>query len=593
MGKRPFRPQEGIPMEINSGDIIGRVLREQGVKYLFTLCGGHISSILTGAKREGIRVIDVRDEANAVFAADAVGRITGTPGVAAVTAGPGVTNSITALKNAQLAQSPLILLGGAAPKFLKNKGALQDIDQVSLVKSITKMAINIRRNCDIIPVLEYAFDVCRSGVPGPVFIEFPVDLLYSESYVRRMYGVKLESEQGGGVRSKLLDFYLKRHVDKMFACEFEDMQPGKARVISPDLDDSRVSKAVELVAVSQKPVLIVGSQGMLHAAEIKKLAGAVELLGIPVFLAGMARGLMGRQHPLQMRHQRKKALKNADLVILAGMPCDFRLDYGRSFGSDTKIISVNRSKTDLRLNCRPDQAVLSDPFLFLCALAEVFTPEPADWQPWIQDLKHNDDEREKFITSTSEETTEFINPLFLLKKINEVIDDKSIIVADGGDFVGSAANILQPPGPLTWLDPGVFGTLGVGAGFALAAKLLQPESETWLIYGDGAAGFSLLEFDTFVRHKTPVIAVIGNDAGWSQIARDQVEIFGDDVATVLGRSDYHRVAEAFGGKGFRLEKPEDIGRVLQDARQAAAEGYPVLINALIGKTDFRKGSLSV
>jgi acetolactate synthase-like protein len=593
MGKRPFRPQEGIPMEINSGDIIGRVLREQGVKYLFTLCGGHISSILTGAKREGIRIIDVRDEANAVFAADAVGRITGTPGVAAVTAGPGVTNSITALKNAQLAQSPLILLGGAAPKFLKNKGALQDIDQYSLVKSITKMAINIRRNCDIIPVLEYAFDVCRSGVPGPVFIEFPVDLLYSESYVRRMYGVKLESEQGGGVRSKLLDFYLKRHVDKMFACEFEDMQPGKARVISPDLDDSRVSKAVELVAVSQKPVLIVGSQAMLHAAEIKKLAGAVELLGIPVFLAGMARGLMGRQHPLQMRHQRKKALKNADLVILAGMPCDFRLDYGRSFGSDTKIISVNRSKTDLRLNCRPDQAVLSDPFLFLCALAEIFTPEPADWQPWIQDLKHNDDEREKFITSTSEETTEFINPLFLLKKINEVIDDKSIIVADGGDFVGSAANILQPPGPLTWLDPGVFGTLGVGAGFALAAKLLQPESETWLIYGDGAAGFSLLEFDTFVRHKTPVIAVIGNDAGWSQIARDQVEIFGDDVATVLGRSDYHRVAEAFGGKGFRLDKPEDIGRVLQDARQAAAEGYPVLINALIGKTDFRKGSLSV
>jgi acetolactate synthase-1/2/3 large subunit len=580
-------------MEINSGDITGQVLREQGVKYLFTLCGGHISSILTGAKREGIRIIDVRDEANAVFAADAVGRITGTPGVAAVTAGPGVTNSITALKNAQLAQSPLILLGGAAPKFLKNKGALQDIDQFSLVKSITKMAINIRRNCDIIPVLEYAFDVCRSGVPGPVFIEFPVDLLYSESYVRRMYGVKLESEQGGGVRSKLLDFYLKRHVDKMFACEFEDMQPGKARVISPDLDDSRVSKAVELVAVSQKPVLIVGSQAMLHAAEIKKLAGAVELLGIPVFLAGMARGLMGRQHPLQMRHQRKKALKNADLVILAGMPCDFRLDYGRSFGSDTKIISVNRSKTDLRLNCRPDQAVLSDPFLFLCALAEVFTPEPADWQPWIQDLKHNDDEREKFITSTSEESTEFINPLFLLKKINEVIDYKSIIVADGGDFVGSAANILQPPGPLTWLDPGVFGTLGVGAGFALAAKLLQPESETWLIYGDGAAGFSLLEFDTFVRHKTPVIAVIGNDAGWSQIARDQVEIFGDDVATVLGRSDYHRVAEAFGGKGFRLEKPEDIGRVLQDARQAAAEGYPVLINALIGKTDFRKGSLSV
>jgi thiamine pyrophosphate-dependent acetolactate synthase large subunit-like protein len=236
---------------------------------------------------------------------------------------------------------------------------------------------------------------------------------------------------------------------------------------------------------------------------------------------------------------------------------------------------------------------LSDPFLFLCTLADVFTPESADWQPWMQALKDNDDEREKFIAGTSEETTEFINPLFLLKKLNAVMDDNSMIVADGGDFVGSAANILQPPGPLTWLDPGVFGTLGVGAGFALASKLLQPESEIWLIYGDGAAGFSLQEFDTFVRHKTPVIAVIGNDAGWSQIARDQVEILGDEVATVLGRSDYHLVAEAFGGKGFLLDKPEDIDRVFKEAKQAAAEGYPVLINALIGKTNFRKGSISV
>jgi len=580
-------------MEINSGDIIGQILREQGVQFLFTLCGGHISPILTGAKKEGIRIVDVRDEANAVFAADAVGRMTGAPGVAAVTAGPGVTNSLTALKNAQMAHSPMILLAGAAPTVLKNRGALQAIDQISLVDSITKLAVTIRRNCDIIPVLEYAFDVCRSGVPGPVFVECPIDMLYSESIVRRLYGVESGAQRQGGLRSKLLDIYLKRHVDKMFACEFDDMQPGKARLTSPDLDDGMVSRAVEMMAVSQKPVLIMGSQAMLQAADIEKLTAAVETLSIPVYLAGMARGLMGRQHPLQMRHQRRKALKNADLVILAGMPCDFRLDYGRSFGSGTQIISVNRSKSDLRLNCRPNLAVLSDPFLFLCALAEVFTPESSDWQAWTQELKVNDDEREKFIVSASGAATEFTNPLFLLKKLNAVIEDKSIIVADGGDFVASAAYILQPPGPLTWLDPGVFGTLGVGAGFALAAKLLQPDSEVWLIYSDGAAGFSLQEFDTFVRHQVPVIAVIGNDAGWTQIARDQVEIFGDDVATVLERSDYHLVAEAFGAKGFLLDKPEDIDRVFKEAKQAAVEGHPVLINALIGKTDFRKGSISV
>ncbi len=580
-------------MEINCGDIIGQVLRAQGVKFLFTLCGGHISPILTGAKKEGIRVIDVRDEVNAVFAADAVGRLTDTPGVAAVTAGPGVTNSITALKNAQMAQTPLILLGGASPTLLKNRGALQDIDQLSLVKSITKLAVTVRRNCDIISVLENAFEVCRSGVPGPVFIECPIDLLYSESIVRGWYGMKSDSDKVSAIRSKLLDFYLTRHVDKMFACELEEMEPGKTSVISADFDTSQVPKALEMIASAQKPALVIGSQAMLHPAKIEKLAAAVKTLGIPVYLAGMARGLLGRQHPLLMRHQRRKALKNADLVILVGMPCDFRLNYGRSFGSETKIISINRSRTDLRLNCRPDHAVLSDPFLFLCALAEVYTPGSSDWQSWIQELKNNDDEREQFILSTSEEKTDFINPLLLLKKVNEVIDDKSILVADGGDFVASAAYILQPPGPLSWLDPGVFGTLGVGAGFALASKLIQPKSEVWLIYGDGAAGFSLQEFDTFVRHKVPVIAVVGNDAGWTQIARDQGAIFGDDVATVLRRSDYHIVAEGFGAKGFLLDQEEDCERVFKEAKQAAKDGQPVLVNVLIGKTDFRKGSISM
>jgi len=580
-------------MEIHAGNIIGQVLREQGVKFLFTLCGGHISPILTGAKREGIRIIDVRHEVNAVFAADAVGRLTGTPGVAAVTAGPGVTNSITALKNAQLAQSPMILLAGASPTVLKNRGALQDIDQLAIVKSIAKLALSIRRNCDIIPVLENAFDVCRSGVPGPVFVECPIDLLYSESLVRRWYGVDADSKHERGLKGKLLDFYLKRHVDQMFACDFEEMAPGKSRVASPDLDEGMVSKAVELVAEASKPVLVIGSQAMLHPAEVKKLARSVASLGIPVYLTGMARGLMGRQHPLQMRHQRKMALKDADCVILAGMPCDFRLNYGRSFGPGAKIISVNRSKSDLRMNCRPDLAVLSDPFLFLCALAQVFTPDTSGWDAWIGKLKENDNQREKFISETSAAATEFINPLLLLQNLNNAISDRAIIVADGGDFVASAAYLVQPPGPLSWLDPGVFGTLGVGAGFALASKLVHPEAEVWLIYGDGAAGFSLQEFDTFVRHDVPVIAVVGNDACWSQIARDQVDIFGDDVATSLRRSDYHRVAEGFGAKGFLLDKPQAIDRVLKEAKTAAKDGHPVLINALIGKTDFRKGSISV
>jgi thiamine pyrophosphate-dependent acetolactate synthase large subunit-like protein len=227
------------------------------------------------------------------------------------------------------------------------------------------------------------------------------------------------------------------------------------------------------------------------------------------------------------------------------------------------------------------------------ALADVFAPQSSVWEPWIQELKENDDDRETFISNTSAEKTEFVNPLFLLKKLDDFIDEKSVIVADGGDFVATASYILRPPGPLTWLDPGVFGTLGVGAGFALGSKLIHPESEVWLVYGDGAAGFSLQEFDTFVRHNLPVIAVVGNDGCWSQIARDQVAILGDDVATGLRRSEYHLVAEGYGGKGFLLDNQKQIDQIFNDAKRAAADGHPVLINALIGTTDFRKGSISM
>jgi acetolactate synthase-1/2/3 large subunit len=580
-------------MDVNSGDIIAEVLREQGVEFLFTLVGGHISPLLVGANQRGISVVDVRDEVNAVFAADAVARLTGKPGVAAVTAGPGVTNTITALKNAQMAQSPVVLFGGAAPTVLKNRGALQDIDQISLVKSIVKMDVTIVRNCDIIPVVEQAFKVAQSGVPGPVFIECPIDLLYTEELVREWYGSKPDTSQKPGLKSRMLDYYLKRHVDKMFECEFEEMKPGTFSVKSPDLNHQEVSDAAVMIGTAQRPVMIIGSQAMLHPQEADRLAQAVSAIGIPAYLTGMARGLLGKSHALLMRHRRKDALKHADLVLVAGMPFDFRLNYGRAIGSNAKVISVNRSKTDLTLNRRPDLAACSDPFLFLCALPDALGPQKELWSSWIKKLRKKDDAREAEIQHLSEEPAEYLNPLLLLKKLDDFIDDRSIIVADGGDFVASASYTLKPRAPLSWLDPGVFGTLGVGAGFALGSKLCRPDREVWLVYGDGAAGYTLQEFDTFVRHGLPVIALVGNDAGWTQIARDQIPLFNDDVATRLRYTDYHIVAEGFGGKGFLLDNPQDIDEVFKQAKEAARSGIPALINALIGKTDFRKGSISM
>lgn len=578
---------------MNSGDIIADVLKAEGVRNIFTLCGGHISPILVGCKRKGIGVMDVRHEVNAVFAADATARLTGVPGVAAVTAGPGVTNSITALVNARMAQSPLVLLGGSAATVLKGRGSLQDIDQHELVRGAVKRVLAIRKNCDTVPVLESAFKIAKSGVPGPVFVECPIDLLYGEDQVREMYGAKSGASVAPGIRNRLLQWYLRRHVDRMFACDFEEMKPHAATVRTGNVGTRRVERAARMIAGSARPVMIIGSQAMLHPREAAALAEAVRKLGIPAYLAGMARGLLGADDPLLFRHARKRALAEADLVLLAGIPCDFRLDYGRGIGARARLVSVNRSRGDLVMNRRPDLPVHEDPHLFLRALSETFPGGNPEWSAWIDALRRRESSRETEIDAMAGERGEYVNPVKLLRKIGERIDENSIIVADGGDFVATASYVLHPGSPLSWLDPGVFGTLGVGAGFGLGAALARPGSETWIIYGDGAAGYSLQEFDTFARLGIPVIAVIGNDACWSQIRRDQVVYLGDPVGTDLAYSDYHRVAESYGGAGFILREESRIDEVLDAARDAFRGGKPVLVNALINRTEFRKGSISM
>jgi acetolactate synthase-1/2/3 large subunit len=580
-------------MDMHGGDSIARVLKASGVRFAFTLCGGHIAPILTGCKQLGIRIIDVRDEANAVFAADAVARLTGTPGVAIVTAGPGVTNTITAVTNARLATSPLVILGGAAATVLKGRGALQDIDHGALLRPVTKAALTLKRNCDIIPMLEAALRITQSGVPGPVFVECPIDLLYPEALVRQWYAADAQMGRPQGAWESLRQLYLSRHVDRMFACDMPSASAKPAPGEIPRLKPADLRRAVQQVRSASQPVLVIGTQATLLTADIGRLAAAVETLGIPTYLTGMARGLLGRAHALQLFHHRKTALRQADLIVLAGMPCDFRMGYGRGFNPAAKIIAINRSRQELKLNCRPDVAVCSDPLQFCCALADEIERPPAQWAQWLQALKARDAERDDEIALRAEMSTAGINPLHLFCRLEAALTPTSTLIVDGGDFAATAAYLLRPRGPLQWLDPGVFGTLGVGAGFALGAKLCRPEDDIWIIYGDGAAGYSLQEFDTFVRHNLPVIGLVGNDASWAQIARDQVKYLKDDIGTVLRHTDYHRVAQGYGGEGIVLEHPDQIDAVLVQAQETARGGTPVLINALIGKSDFREGSISV
>jgi acetolactate synthase-1/2/3 large subunit len=574
----------------HGGDRVAAALEAQGVPFVFTLCGGHISPILTGSKARGIRVIDCRDEATAVFAADAVARLTGIPGVAAVTAGPGLTNTITALKNAQLAQSPVILIGGAAPTALQGRGALQDIDQRRLIAPHVKRFIKIRRVADLAPAIAQAFAVAHEGVPGPVCIECPVDLLYEEALIRQWYADA--AGKGTSIADRALRWYLNRHVERMFFGSEVPLDVLARELLPPAPPESRIAATAAAVATAERPLMVIGSQALSIAANADRIANAVAKIGIPVYLSGMARGLLGREHPLQMRHARRKALRESDCVILAGVPCDFRLDYGRHIRRGATLIAANRSASEARMNRRPTLAAIGDAGLFLERLATSAIDSPR-WRDWTQTLRKRDLEREAEIDAQAAVQGELVNPIDFFRELDRVAGDNAIMVADGGDFVATASYIVRPRAPLSWLDPGVFGTLGVGAGFALGAAVARPDSEVWIIYGDGACGYGLVEFDTFVRHRIPVIAVVGNDAAWTQIAREQVKMLNDDVSTVLARTDYHRVAEGFGAEGIVVTKSAAVFGVLKQARAIARTGKPVLVNVLLDKTEFREGSISM
>ena len=580
---------------MHGGDIIGEVLARRGIKHLFTLCGGHISPILVGAKKRGIRVVDMREEVNAVFAADAAARLTGNVGVAAVTAGPGVTNTITALKNAQMAESPVLLFGGATATVLRGRGSLQDIDQISILQSITKWATRVTTVKSLGPTVERAMDIALGGVPGPVFIEVPIDLLYPEEIVRKW---TMDEATMKGPLGDALRFYLRGHLYRQFEQPhmpvFAPELPSLADFTVPGDPLSKVAALAEDVARAKRPLLVLGSQTLVNQPNPEKVADALRALGIPTYLGGMARGLLGKESDIQFRHERGKALKEADLVIVAGFPFDFRLKYGQAIPKSCKLIGVNLSASTLRKNRIPDVAVRMHPGEFFVELAKHIGNEAGNRPEWIAALKKREDARDASILASATATSKTrVNPLKFFVEMEKKLSEDAILVADGGDFVGTASYILRPRGPLGWLDPGVYGTLGVGGGFGAGAALCRPKAETWIIWGDGSSAYSIAEFDTYVRHGLNPIAVIGTDALWAQIARDQTELLGDDVGTTLRDTSYEKVAEGYGGVGLLLDDESKIGEVLDEAKRIARSGKPVCVNVMLAPSDFRKGSISV
>ncbi len=539
--------------QVHGGRLVSKALARHGVTHLFTLCGGHIQAIYDGCLDDGIRVVDVRHEQTAGHAADGYARVTGRPGVCAVTAGPGVTDTVTAVANAQRGGIPMICIGGAGPRALTDMGSLQDMNHVELMRPITKWSVSVPSTDRIQEYIDSAFRVAQANVPGPVFLEMPLDLLMN------------------------------------WADDAPPLTAAQPFPPRPGGDPAAIARAAKLLAEAERPMFIVGSQIRWSRARdaVKKAADAIEA---PFYLNGMARGALPYEHKNLMTRSRRFALGQTDLCFVFGTPFDFRLEYGRAINPNAKVVQIDLDASELGRNRRIDVAIDGDSGVVLeQLLAEVGSKKAGDW---LAAVRAAEDKSRAKMAAEIDSNESPPNPLRVCAELGKRLKKDDIVIGDGGDFVATAAYVLKLEWPQLWMDPGPLGTLGVGPGYAMAAKLARPEANVVLVYGDGSFGFHALEFEAMVRQKIPVVAVIGNDAAWTQIRRGQVELYGPEraPATDLAYTRYEKVVEALGGFGAYVERAEEIGPAL-DA--AFASGLPACVNVKIAKSDFRKGAISV
>ncbi len=518
---------------IDGGHLVARMLAKEGVSTVFTLSGLHVAPIYAGCVDEGVRLVDTRHEQAAAHAADAWARLTRGVGVAVVTAGPGVTDAVTGVANAWAAASPLVLVGGAAPSFNQGRGSLQEMPQVQLFQGITKWSDRVP-SPDLVPsFLAKAFRVARSGRQGPVFLEIPWDVL------------------SNGADEALADGQLRYRTDARL--------PG---------DPAKIEGALALLARAERPVLLGGSSIWWDdaIAALEALAGRT---AIPVYLNGMGRGCLPPGHPSFLQHSRKEALAGADVVLVIGTPLDFRVGYGAepTFAPGAKVVQVDVDAAEIGRNRPIDVGIVADSRSALESLAAARLS--ANTASWVRHLREREADLARRQRAFEESDARPIHHFRLARAIDEVATRAGDVtfVGDGGNVVAVAAKSIRLPRPGRWLDPGPLGTLGVGAPFAIAAKLLAPERPVCVVQGDGAFGLNGMDYETAVRFRLPMAVVVGNDAAWGQIRVPQRGLYGDEhaVATKLAPVRYDRVVEALGGKGEHVDDPKDLVPAIERA----------------------------
>ena len=527
----------------HGGLVVARRLRAHGVTKLFTLSGGHLFSIYDGCRQEGIDLVDVRHEQSAAFAAEGWAKATRSPGVCALTAGPGVTNGMSPMASALQNSSPMLVLGGRAPAARWGQGSLQEIDHVPFTAPVTKLSRTATTTAEIPGLVDEALAATLEPPTGPAFLDFPLDQVFMELGDGDARGTATLTDPSAA--------------------------PGAA-------DGAAMERAAELLRSAERPAVMAGT-GLYWAHGEDALRRLCEELELPVFLNGLARGCVAADHSQAFARARGKALKEADVALVVGVPMDFRLGFGGSFGDETQIVVVGAAPPGNPHPREPAAELYGGVAVTLDALREAAGGGP-DRTAWNRELREVEEEKRGEEAGDLADDRAPLHPLRVYGELRKVLDRDAIVIGDGGDFVSYAGRVIETYEPGCWMDPGPYGCLGSGPGYAIAAKVAHPDRQVCLLLGDGAFGFSGLEFDTMVRHGLPVVGVMGNNGIWALEKHPMEFLYGYSVAAELQEGcRYDRVVEALGGHGELVERPAELRPALD---RAFASGKPALVNVL-------------
>ncbi len=520
----------------HGGRIVAKALKSRGVTHLFTLSGGHLFSIYDGCKAEGIEIIDVRHEQTAAFAAEGFAKATRGVGVAALTAGPGVTNGMSAIAGAQANGSPVCVLGGRAPELRWGSGSLQEIDHLPFVSPLVKSAETVKEPGEIGVRTAAALDLALAMPGGPTFVDYPLDVVFTEA------------------------------------------EPGlsEAEPVEAVLADG-IEEAAALLASAERPAIMAGS-GLYWGRGEDELRGLAEALGIPVFLNGLGRGCLPADHELAFSRARGAGLGGADVALVIGVPLDFRLGFGASIAEEAKLIRLDVAANELTANRAPQIDLVGDVAASLAAIREALGSPTRRSDPWLAQLRKVEEERRAIERAELDDGRSPLHPVRIYKELGEVLERDAIVVGDGGDFVSYAGRFVNTYQPGCWMDPGPFGCLGAGPGQAIGAKLAHPDRQVCLLLGDGAFGFAGMEFDTMARHGLPIVGVIGNNGIWALEHHPMKFLYGYSVAAELRpETRYEQMVEALGCEGILVREPGELRPALERAFES---GKPTLVNVL-------------